>query len=196
MKRGKKLIINIDKDGNTQVEAYCLATDSWHDFEYFINAAEVSKTEGKERDSNRELRAALLCLFSHLEGVVHQLMLEINDFLPDENMPHTLCDKTKVISRIARQQTKVPDLGFRLGKYLRDIIVHPGAEKFFGGKSLGESEVFEKLNTQTIRAISERIDAWLNCVCSIFEVSRFTDTESMVKEFSEKLGKSQGIREV
>jgi hypothetical protein len=187
MKKGKKITVTISPNV-TQIEAYCLATDSWADFKHFLKAAQDSKEKGLDRDANRELRAALLCLFAHLEGTVGQILLEHTNEIEGADRARTLYDKTKVITREAKKRVSVPDLNFRLGKYLRDIVAHPGIEKTFGGGTLDETVVFEKLTFQTVSELGLRIDAWLDCVCSIFNVTRFTDTKSMVEQLAETLG--------
>jgi hypothetical protein len=195
MKKGKKITVTISPDGTARVEAYCLATDSWADFKHFLEDAQRSKERGEERTSSRELRAALLCLFAHLEGTVGQILLERANEIPGAGTARTLCDKTIVISEAAKNRSSVPDLNFRLGKYLRDVIVHPGIQKTFGGEVVDETAVFDKLTIQTVDELGQRIDAWLNGVCSGFKVTRFTDTKAMVEEIAQVLGHAPQTQE-
>ncbi|MFH1943658.1 MAG: hypothetical protein ABIL68_16275 [bacterium] len=196
MKKRKKITVRISPDGRTaQIEAYCLATDSWADFNHFLNAAQDSKKRGVDRDANRELRAALLCLFSHLEGTVRQILLEHANEIGGADRARTLYDRTKVITREAKKRDSVADLNFRLGKYLRDIVAHPGIEKKFGGGTVDEIVVFERLTIQTVSELGLRIDVWLDRVCSIFKVTRFTDMKAMVEQLTEGLGTIDESRE-
>jgi hypothetical protein len=56
------IIITVDENGSPTVAAYCLKTDSWHDFLAFREDAWHAIVEGDQRRGNRFLRAALTCL--------------------------------------------------------------------------------------------------------------------------------------
>ena len=200
MKKRKKITLKISPNGTTtEIEAYCLATDSWADFKHFLNAAQESKDKGLDRDANRELRAAILCLFAHFEGIVGQILLEYADKIEGADKAWTLNKKTELITREAKNRVSVPDLpdlNFRLGKYLRDIVAHPGIEKTFGGETVDETVVFEKLIIQTVNELGLKIDAWLDRVCYIFKVTRFTDTKAMIEQVAEGLGSIHESREI
>jgi len=191
----KTITISIAPDGTSTIEAYCLATDSWQDYEHFSEQADKHAALGNMRIANREMRAALLCLFSHLEGVVGQIIQKNTDNIEGANKANTLCDKTAVITKEAKKNGLVPDLNFRLGKYLRDIVVHPGIEKIFGGETIDEAAVFKKLDIDTLQNLAERVSCWLDCVCPVFSTSRFTDTKGLVGFFSEALGGDAPIEE-
>jgi len=69
----KRIKVIIKKDGTVEFPAYCLRTDSWHDYLAFAIDAEHAVAAGDLRNGNRFLRAALTCLFSHIEGVVREI---------------------------------------------------------------------------------------------------------------------------
>jgi RiboL-PSP-HEPN len=138
-----EIVFTFDLTGETTVAAYCLKTDSWEDFLAFKSEAIQATKEGNLRRTNRYLRAALIFLFSHLEGFVHDV--EKSHSIAKGYNGSRLCDKTRNVSYEARKHGKLPYLNFRLGKHLRDLIAHPGIEIDF-------SEEFEnKLNTSTLR---------------------------------------------
>jgi len=190
-----KITITIGTDGTSVIEAYCLATNSWNDFEYFLAEATVHLQNGSQRAANREMRAALLCLFAHLEGVIGNIIRANKSNIENIERANTLCDKTTALTKEVGKEASVPELNFRLGKYLRDIIVHPGIEKTFGGETIDDTAVFSKLNIESLTQLSTRISAWLDCMCRHFGTERFTDTESMVREFADVLGTDYVVEE-
>jgi len=195
----EKIIITVDENGSPTVAAYCLKTDSWHDFLAFRDDARKAIVEGDRRRGNRFLRAALTCLFSHLEAVVK----DIGDCRQIPNLTKRqrlrLCDKTENITREAEKHGKIPILNFRLGKHLRDLIAHPGIEIDFpnapGGK-LDSTSVFDDLDLSTLDALEVQISSWIDAVCAALASSRFTDTKQLVTELSESMGRTKRVREV
>lgn len=197
-----QIIAIIDTEGNATIASYCLKTDSWNDFLAFkIDAEEAVKREDY-RSANRFLRAGLICLFSHVESVVNEIecsrSLSTNKRL-NKKRP-SLNEKIEDITHEANEQNKISPMNFILGKHLRDIIAHPGIKKNFqGGKreeELNVASVFEKLDLATLQDIDTEISRWIEAVCKIFTVSRFTDTEQEVLDLAKALGNTTMIREV
>ncbi|MFA6287460.1 MAG: hypothetical protein WC661_08750 [Opitutaceae bacterium] len=190
MKKGKVITATIGLNGNVEITAYCLATDSWQDHQYFL--AEAIKLEhADKRGSNRSLRAALLILFSHFEGVINQIYLEKNYTVTRRD---SLAEKAEYIHK--RASPKLARLNIKLWKGLRDIIAHPGIEKTISGDALTERSTYERLSADSVRATSALISQWLDAVCLALAVERFTDTKAMIESLSEGLGQSEGPKEI
>ncbi len=187
-KNNRKLIITIHPDGDTTIAAYCLKTDIWHDYLTFKEDAKQAISRNDLRNANRYLRVSVLCLFSHLEAVV-------NDIVNRKSIPEIygsrLCDRTKSIRSEAEKFGRVPYLNFRLEKMLRDLVAHPGVTKDFvqndETETLDSASVFEKLDLQTLEALERKISPWIDTVCRLLNVERFSDTAKIVGEFSGKL---------
>lgn len=190
----EKIVVTIGTGGNTTVAAYCLKTDSWLDFLAFKTDAQQSEKEGDYRKKNRCLRAALIFLFSHLEGFVNDV--EQSGQISANRGGKRLCDKTWDIACEAKKYAKIPPLNFRLGKHLRDLIAHPGIEIDFYDSRLDSVTVYEKLDLNTLKEIESQISSWVNVVSKVLNVPRFTDTERFVTELGEKLGKVDELREI
>lgn len=195
----ERLILTFDDQDNPVLAAYCLKTDSWHDFLAFKEDARLAIVDDDQRRANRFLRAALTCLFSHLEAVVKDI--EDCRQIPNLTNRHRLrlCDRTENIGREAEKLGKIPRLNFRLGKHLRDLIAHPGIEVNFtnapGGK-LNFTSVFEELNFTTLESLEAQISSWIDAVCSALGTARFTDTKHLVTELAENMGQVNRLREV
>jgi hypothetical protein len=196
MKKGKKLIVRIGTEGDVTIAAYCLSTDSWQDYLSFNEEAKGALKNGDYRQGNRYLRAGLLFLFSHLEGVVNYAC----DQLPAPSKirkKSTLDERRRFVHTEAERRGHVPELNFRLGKYLRDILAHPGIEKTFENEEkLDEVSVYEKLTPESLEEIGDLVDRWLNAVCTALVIERFTDMKKMVEEFGSELGEVTESKEV
>jgi hypothetical protein len=181
--------IIIDTDGTIRFNAYCLRTDSWHDYKAFLAEAEAAQAAGNYRDANRSLRAAQLFFFAHMEGVLKHICAEKK--ISDKGR---LCDITKRVEAEARKiDSGIASLSFRLGKHLRDIVAHAGLTKEYedehGKKeTLTQDSVFEKLSVSTLEGLEAIISPWLDRVCQVLAVERFTDTEGRCKGFVELFG--------
>ena len=194
-KKGKQIIAVVNSDGKIEAAAYCLSTDSWQDYEFYLEQARLHSNSGEMRLANRELRAGLLFLFAHLEGVVSQIENEKN--IPEEYGIGRLCDKTRNINREAKKKGHVPYLNFRLGKHIRDILVHPGIEKTFeDDEKLDETSVYKELSVQSLADLGNSINAWLDAVCGILGVQRFTDTKAILEDFFKGTGSTIEIKEI
>jgi hypothetical protein len=87
-------------------------------------------------------------------------------------------------------------MNFRLGKHPRDLIAHPGIEINFGSEKLDFVAVFDRLDMDMLRNIETQVDSWLDAVCAILKVPRFTDTEGTVTKLGESLGELKAVREI
>ncbi len=168
------------KDGAATLGVYCLKTDNWNDYLAFMDDAEVATKEGGVRDVNRFLRAALTCLFSHVEGVVNDVYEQ--HLIPKKGQ--SLCERAQAVALAAR----APIPHFRLEKQLRDLVVHPGITKPFSDPRsrkgrLHQDDVFERLSIDTLRRLEQRISPWLDAVCRALKVDRFTDTKHEIEKW-------------
>lgn len=184
----RKITIKINKkDGTIEIPAYCLRTDSWHDYKAFIADAEQARLASDFRNGNRFLRAALTCLFSHIEGVVREI--DAQKTIPRVHPGNRLCDLTRNVGHEAKKFGHMPFASFRLEKHLRDLIAHPGITIAFSDgrtavKDLDQTSVFEHLDTQTLKQLEARISPWLDAVCKNLKVPRFTDTKRQCEEIA------------
>jgi hypothetical protein len=126
--------------------------------------------------------------------VVDQIILEKG--LPSESRAR-LCDKTRLIIQNFKDSGRLPYINFRVGKAIRDILVHPGIKKpFHDGPEMDQTSVFEQLTVSTLKEMSGMISRWLDAACGASDVVRLTDTAAMVKYFSAAVGPGSGIKEV
>jgi hypothetical protein len=124
---------------------------------------------------------------SHVEGVLNNICERIKVSEKIKNGP--LHSRICFIDNEAKKHNNIPDINFRLGKYMRDIIAHPGIDKAFeGGERVDEVSVYEKLTPESLTEIAATLDNWLSAVCHVLKVERFTDTERIVKELGAELG--------
>ena len=119
----REFIYVISPTGALTFKAYCLRTDSWHDYLDFVSDAEGAVAIDDYRNANRYLRAAIGCLFAHAEGVVNAIYAA--KAIPAVYPGDRLCDRTRNIGAEAKKYGRVPYVKFRLAKHLRDLIAHP-----------------------------------------------------------------------
>ena len=186
----RKFTIKIKKDGTIEIPAYCLRTDSWYDYKAFVDDAKQAVLAGEFRKGNRFLRAALTCLFSHIEGVVREI--DALKTIPKVHRGNRLCDLTRNVGHEAKKSGHVPFAIFRLEKHLRDLIAHPGITIAFSDghkaeEDLDQTSVFEHLDIQTLKQLETRISPWLDAVCRNLKVPRFTDTKQQCEELAARI---------
>ena len=187
-KGNRQIDVEIGPDGRTELVACCLKTDSWEDYLAFKAQAAEAVDRGDRKGARRNLRAALVSLFSHVEGVVHEIYgaHKIARTYPGESLSARIGN----IACQAAQKVTVPRPNFRLGKYLRDIVAHPGIEKTFceaGSQTvLTECTLYEFLDLATVEQLEGAITPWLAAVCTAFVVQRFPG-ENEVDTFVEGL---------
>lgn len=200
-----ELRIEIGKEGDVNIAAYCLTTDSWEDYLSFMKDANESFAKSDERYGNRNLRAAMRALFSHLEGVTYNICVQ--QALGKIKRSSLGC-RINYIQAEAEKHTKdLPILDFELGKKLRDILAHPGITKSFENKNpgkvsvcaestteslqkkrLSQGSVYEELTIESLQDIGTMIDKWLSSVTNALNIDRFKDTRKMVDELAAKIG--------
>lgn len=193
------VLLTIDPEGNATVAAYCLKTDSWYDFLAFKKDAKQALVEGHQRNVNRFLRAALMCLFSHLEAVVKEI--ENQEQIPNiaNRKRLRLCDKIQNITHEASKRRTIPHLNFRLGKHLRDLVAHPGIEIDHAsapGGNINYTSVFEELDLPSLEALEIKISSWIDAVCTALGTTRLTDTEHLATELAQSIGEVNTIKEI
>ena len=170
----------------------CLRTDSWNDYIAFVIDSETALTTGNYRNGNRFLRAAIWCLFAHIEGVVNAIYARKT--IPAVFSGDRLCDRTRNIDAEAKKHGHVPYVSFRFEKHLRDLIAHPGINVAFSDRrtfprTLDQDSVSDHLDIATLKRLGGRISPWLDAICTNLGVSRFTDAKARSKEAGEFLCK-------
>ena len=83
----------IKDNGDIQLACFCLKIDRWLDYLAFKQEAREAFARQDVKAYARYLRAALLCLFAHTEGVVN----EICDKLKPAHKNQTLGDRIRII---------------------------------------------------------------------------------------------------
>jgi len=198
-KRPRTMHIRIVGD-RAVASAFCLKTDRWQDYLAFMHDAEAAAKSGRARDMNRFLRAALTCLFSHVEGIVNEIY-EQKPIKAGRRGRAGLCEKAQAVAVAASQaaETPIPFVNFRLEKVLRDLVVHPGITKAFSDPRSGEThkdqeDVFKELDIETLRGLEQRVSPWLDAVCGALGAARFTDTRGELEKLTpiiSALGKAE-----
>jgi len=183
-----QLEVTVAEDGRISLTALCLKTDSWEDYQAFKLLAREAGDRGDVKACRRYLRAALMCLFSHFEGVVNEITA--NKSIVVIGNSKSLSARAQAIGLEAGRRTRVPFVNFRLGKYLRDLVAHPGIEKAFRERgttrTLNGCSVYEDLTMKTIQDLEGTVAPWIEAVCSAFGVERFPGQQS-VDEFADAL---------
>jgi len=93
----------------------------------------------------------------------------------------------------AKKVAHVPSIVFRLEKNLRDMIAHPGVEKYFDIPGTSEKVLdnygatYERLDFRTLERFEARISPWVDAICGAFGVTRLEATEAALNEFIEGL---------
>jgi hypothetical protein len=177
--------ITIDNDGNMTIAAYCLRSDSWDDYKAFLKEARLAGMHDDARARARYLRAALTSLFAHLEGVVKEVLDECG--IPERRRP--LCERVRDVERLAQSRgTPIGALELRFEKYFRDIVAHPGITKIHGfgaaERVLRGSDVIRDLQVDTLEEFGNRVSSWLDSVCGMYHIERFTDIERIADYFA------------
>lgn len=168
----RELTVYIHPDGTVTYGAYCLRTDSWKDYVAFIEEAEKASEAGDLRASSRFLRAALMCLFSHIEGVVNA----IYDQYGVKSRNEALHKRLSKVEQWVVKTRKLPTLKMKTEKLLRNLVAHPHDYQEF---------VFKELSIKRLRDFEKHLAPWLDAVCQHFGVSRLTDTEALAKAYAD-----------
>jgi hypothetical protein len=114
-------------------------------------------------------------LFGHVEGVVNEVFESHS--IPRVEKGDSLSARAGNIALEAAKHGPVPPLDFKLGKYLRDVVAHPGITKAVRGRErdavINECTVYEFLDLATVESLESKLTDWLDAVCSAFDVHRF-----------------------
>jgi hypothetical protein len=186
-------------DGTVTVKAIDLTGDSWRDYIYYLEEAQNFEEAEDQLGRNRSLRAALMNLFSHLDGVVSGLYERLQE--TEENSPlrearkNERCSlKTKMLDLKDHAEgvkgTRLPYINLGM-KPIRDILAHPSITKPKRNSSgiedaISEIEVFDVTTTQ-LNECGQMIDKWLNRVSDLYDYPRQYDTRAICEEFGETL---------
>jgi len=169
------------------VSAYCLKTDLWQDFQQFRKEAEEYAAAGNARSKNRCLRAGLLCLYAHTEGVISDVILKMG--LDEKLLRGAFLKQCEAIETYLKDSGKTPPSFRDFGKAIRNTIAHPGEDKDHGLP-------FSELTLAALDDFEKGISGWLDFVCSSTGVGRFSDTKKPVEDFTAALGGGGGVQEV
>ncbi len=188
-----KIEITVGTDGSTvDIKAIDLIGDSWRDFLDYLEKAKKAEAEDKQLDKNRAMRAAIMNMFSHLDGVVSSIHEKLVGTRTNVEGHCSLGKKMLDIKDHIYQEKKqkLPYINMKM-KPLRDIIAHPSVEKVLNvsGSSVkfSEEDVFS-CTTKQLDDCGKMVDAWLNKVCAIVNETRINNTSEAVREISELLG--------
>lgn len=190
--RNKKVFASTEAPGNGIVFfAVDLITDTWGDFSSFVEAAVQHEREGSFAQRNRYLRAAMMNLFAHLDGVVSGVcdnlvqegQLEAR-YADDAEVQCSL--KSKIFALrdfFNRKNQRLPFINLDL-KPIRDIINHPSVSK---NKSGDRSVILTHVDVYgvDIREVvdsGKQVDQWLNRVCRFAKYQRFVDTKAAIEK--------------
>ena len=196
---GATIDILVDENDRLSVRAVDLIGDAWHQSFEALSRSEEFHREGRRHDSNWELPTAMTKLATHLDGVVcgmcQCLKRQLPDFAPPEYGKRKDCTlRQKIdylneyVQRVRRVVLPPLDLSF---KVLRDLLIHPYAEKSVSTGAdtrvpIGQGDVFD-LTTDDLRAATLNVDAWLGAVTNLFEYPRRYDTRRLVDDFTPRL---------
>jgi hypothetical protein len=199
-----RLQVTIAPEGaNVEVAAIDLAGDSWADFSHHLDTASQAEARGQMHHKNRSLRAAVISLAAHVEGVVNNVCARLTspgNALPKLNLSkqqQTFRGKIDALATHAREEmaTMLPPIPMRF-KLVRDIIAHPGITKTDREtepqkhETLTEIEVYD-LSVDEVRRQGVAISTWLDRLCETYDMERVENTEGSVRELAEALGGSR-----
>ena len=178
-----KLTVRISRSGdNITIKGLCLKSDLWEDWKFFLSAAKRDLLNDNIRGGNRNLRAALLCLFGHIEGSLNDFIYKSS--IPNSKLKETFINKCEILTEKA--SIELPDT--KDLKKIRNIVVHPGGKK-------NDSVVFDKLSLSYLDGFGGRISGWLDAISASLNIPRFTDTKNFVS-VSDNLGKKIDGRKI
>jgi hypothetical protein len=202
--RARQVHASQDAPGEgTTFFAVDLITDTWDDFQYFLEQGRVFEHAREWRRRNRYVRVATAALFAHLDGSVSGIFEllsahgQIRPFLPKQPRFASLKTRAQAIHGFleAEHKRQLPPLSLAL-KPLRDILNHPTASK---KRTAAESD----LNTlrmidvygiaiEDLEKAGGDVSQWLDAVCPLVPFDRFIDTKKAIDAFTHALGLSPG----
>ena len=199
--RTRKVHASLDAPGEgTTIFAVDLIGDTWEDFLHFTEEARVAERANELSRRNRCIRAAIAMLFSHLDGVISDILKILwsdRSFIRYKPRSADFCSlKRKLLAihtflvdhRGLTAQRPALDL-----KLLRDILNHPTVTKPLSATGSRETVPLNSTDVygvcvDDLEAAGRAIDQWFNAVCVIVPYERFRDTKRIVEDFAGALG--------
>ena len=183
----------------TTIFAVDLISDTWDDFNYFVDQARQFEQSHDWKRRNRYVRVATASLFSHLDGLVSEAFdllradVSFGPYLPKNPKFCSLKSKVLAIQDFLHHTRGLspPNLNIEL-KLLRDIINHPSITKT--GKQDSVDTVLLTgvdvygIAVEDLESAGHEVDNWLNALCAAVPFKRFTDTKKMIDDFTRALG--------
>ena len=197
-----KVVITPSDDGeHVTIAAIDLTGDAWEDYLHYIDLARRSESSNDFHRANRALRAAVINLIAHLEGVVsglHEKLVESRpDFRTSKRLNQNRCTLKEQIVDLRRHAQesrgrRLPYLRLRM-KALRDILAHPRISKIdpdsnaANPRYLSEVDLFD-LSVKMLVPDGNHISSWLDALCTIYGYTRVHDTYEILTEMAKKFG--------
>jgi hypothetical protein len=200
--RNKVVLASTEAPGKgTVFFAVDLISDTWGDFSHFLDAAVQHEKAGEFALRNRHLRAAMMNLFAHLDGVVSGVCDQfVQQGHLDARYAGDSQDKCSLKSKIVglrghfkKKNQQLPYIKLDL-KPIRDIISHPSVAKTKSGDNsviLTHVDVYG-VDIREVVDAGKQIDQWLNRVCRLAKYQRFVDTKAEIEKLVASL-EAEGI---
>ena len=198
--RRRQVRASLDTPGEgTTIFAVDLIGDTWDDFHYFVDQAQLFERTSDLERRNRYVRVATASLFSHIDGVVSESFdllcakISFKPYMPKRPEFCSLKTKMIAIQEFLHQicGLSLPNLNLEL-KLLRDIVNHPSITKKVAQDSantmlLNGADVYG-IAVEDLKAAGHDVDHWLNAVSAAIPYERFKDTKQMIEDFTRTLG--------
>ena len=156
-----QIIINT-RNGETEFRVLDLIGDQWRDFHHYYQESARCEQHKDFVGANRAKRSALVCLWSHVDGIVQAIYskhkIELDPFVHRDEKGR--CSLKRLI----------------LG-----IINHARTAR---GLRLPLSDIFD-LPIKELKQSSQSLDRWLKATCKLYEIERFADTEKIFAELAD-----------
>ncbi len=186
--------VDIGQGGKIAISVIDLIGDLWSDFRYFMAEAASSDQHEDPHARNRNLRAALVCLMAHTEGVISGIIEKI-DRVARVDLVTDACFTKKVEGlrgHAAARGGRIPYLDLRC-KALRDVLVHPGIKRTYrtsttSKETVGDSDLYD-LTVMSLEYDGASVDRWLQEICELYNYIRQEDTEAILRDVSAELEK-------
>ena len=191
-----QIIINT-RNGETEFRVLDLIGDQWRDFHHYYQESARCEQHKDFVGANRAKRSALVCLWSHVDGIVQAIYskhkIELDPFVHRDEKGR--CSLKRLILGIINHARTARGLRLPLvdleSKPLRDIVNHPtkllasGKIKIVNhGRKITISDIFD-LPIKELKQSSQSLDRWLKATCKLYEFERFADTEKIFAELAD-----------
>lgn len=182
--------------GQLAVVAMDLPDDLWRDFQFFLEHARAAEQSDQSEQRYRFLRAALFCLFAHLNAFFDLLIASRKADKPFQEFRRTELSKLKTklgtnfprcehgefvvvfsefLSRHHGRQLPTVDLKVKL---LRNILAHPVSRK----TDVSVADLYD-LDLDQLESAASSLTSWLDDACRWCGVDRRIDTAELVEGF-------------